>query len=90
MIIVSLYNTHNEDIGSKTVAKKDIERALKRKGIRIEELYWSVCVAPEEQFWQWTLQINEEDADRFGLEEFTWFDNTQHALCEIEEWEPID
>ena len=71
------------------MAKRDIERALKAKGIRIEQLEWEWTITPEERVPTWTLQINENDADRFGLDDFHFFDNTQHALCEIEEWEPI-
>jgi len=72
------------------MAKRDIERALKRKGIRIISLCWEWQPTPEEMVPTWSLEINEDDADRFGVEEFHYFDNTAHALIEIEEWEPVD
>jgi len=72
------------------MAKREIERALKRKGIRPEELEWEQAVTPEEMVPTWRLEISEADADRFGLFETHFFDNTEHALREIEEWEPVD
>jgi len=72
------------------MAKRDIERALKRKGIRPLDLYWEWQPTPGEMVPCWTLEIDEEDADRFGIYETHFFDNTEHALCEIEEWAPVD
>lgn len=71
------------------MAKRDIERALKAKGIRIESLVWEWQPTPEEMVPCWSLSINDDDADRFGIDSFIQFDNTAHALCEIEEWEPL-
>jgi hypothetical protein len=72
------------------MAKRDIERALKRKGIRIEQLSWEWTPTPEEMVPTWMLEVNEEDADRFGIDDFHFFDNTEHALREIDEWEELE
>lgn len=72
------------------MAKRDIERALKRKGVRIEQLYWEWQPTPEEMVPCWTLEINEEDSDRYGIDVWHFFDNTEHALREIEDWEVLE
>lgn len=72
------------------MAKREIERALKAKGIRIVQLCWEWQPTPGEMVPTWTLEINEDDADRFGIDEYHFFDNTAHALQEIEEWEPFE
>ena len=72
------------------MAKRDIERALKRKGIRILQLSWEWTPTPEEMVPTWMLEINEDDADRFGINSFFFFDNTEHALREIDEWEELE
>lgn len=71
------------------MAKRDIERALKRKGIRIDALEWEWSVTPEEMVPNWALEINDEDANRFGISPVQFFDNTAHALSEIAEWEEM-
>lgn len=71
------------------MAKREIERALRRKGIGIVSLDWVSAITPEECVPTWELEINEDDADRFGVDAFHFFDNTAHALSEIEEWADV-
>ena len=72
------------------MAKRDIERALKRKGIRILQLSLEWTPTPEEMVPTWMLEINEDDADLFGIDGFHFFDNTEHALREIQDWEELE
>lgn len=72
------------------MAKRDIERALRRKGIRVVQLSWEWTPTPEEMVPTWMLEVNEDDADRFGIDDFNFFDNTEHALREIDAWEELE
>lgn len=65
------------------MAKREILRAAKRKGVRIEELYYEWEATPEEMVPCWSVTFNEEDMDRYGESSFQQFDNTAHAVTWI-------
>ena len=70
------------------MAKRDIERALRKKGITADRIEWVWTVAPEEHIPTWEIELSDEDADQFGEDYITFFDNTAHALEWVEGLEP--
>jgi len=66
------------------VAKRDIERALRKKGVVADGLSWDWQVTPGEMVPCWTLDLSDESAEKFGEDHTHFFDNTAEAIEWIE------
>ena len=70
------------------MAKRDIERALRKKGITAEHIEWVWTIAPEEHVPCWEVHLSDADADKFGEDHMHIFDNTTQAIEWAEQLEP--
>lgn len=62
------------------MAKREIERALRKKGIVAEHIAWGWQVTPEEMVPCWDIHLTLVDADKFGVDRYQEFENTALAV----------
>lgn len=62
------------------MAKRDIERALRKKGITAEYIAWEWQTTPSGACPCWNIQLSEADANKFGEISTHFFDTTAEAL----------
>lgn len=62
------------------MAKRDIERALKKKGVVAERIEWVWSAAPGEMVPCWEVHLSDADADKFGEDHLLVFDSTEDAV----------
>jgi hypothetical protein len=70
------------------VAKRDIERALRKNGVTAERIEYVWTITPEEHVPCWEVHLSDADADKFGEDHMHIFDNTTQALEWVEQLEP--
>ena len=69
------------------MSKRDIERALRKKGVIAEHIEWVWTPTPEEMVPCWEIHLSDADADKFGEDHMHFFDNTAQALEWVDELE---
>lgn len=70
------------------MAKRDIERALRKKGITAESIRWVSTPTPGENVMTWEIKLAEVDADTFCAYAWNFFGNTAEALEWVNELKP--
>lgn len=70
------------------MSKRDIERALRKKGITAEHIEYVWTPTPGEMVPCWEIHLSDEDADKFGEDSMNIFDNTEQALEWVDALEP--
>ena len=66
------------------MAKREIERALRKKGITAVRVAYEWQATPGEMVPTWTIELTEEDADKFGEGRFHDFENSAFAVEWVE------
>ena len=62
------------------MAKRDIMRAAKRAGMEIKDAIFSWQATPGEMVPGWDVVLTEESAEKFGVDEDQFFDNSEQAV----------
>lgn len=70
------------------MAKRDILRAAKRKGLMLGQISYDWQPTPGESVPTWSIYIPEESQDKFDCDGFVQFANTAEVLDWIEDLQP--
>lgn len=70
------------------MSKRDIERALRKKGIVADYIKWAWTPTPGEMVPGWEIHLSDADADKYGADYMNFFDNTREALEWVDCLEP--
>jgi hypothetical protein len=70
------------------MSKRDIERALRKKGITAEHIEFVWVPEPGEMVPCWEVHLSDADADKFGVDHMNLFDSTAQTLDWVNELEP--